>query len=69
MDFMTHLPKLAKDYGSIWVIVDRLTKCVHFLLIHQSMSIDKLEELYVREVVRLHGLPASIVSDCDSRFT
>jgi len=48
--------------------VDRLTKCAHFLAINQ-LSMDKLAELYIREVVRLHGVPASIVSDRDPRFT
>jgi len=69
MDFVTHLPKSARGHDSIWVIVDRLTKCAHFLAINQKWSMDKLAELYVREVVRLHGVPASIVSDRDPRFT
>ena len=51
------------------MIVDRLTKCAHFLAINQKMSMDKLAELYVREVVRMHGVPTSIVSDRDPRFT
>jgi len=37
--------------------------------INQKWSMDKLVELYIREIVILHGVPASIVSDCDSRFT
>jgi len=49
--------------------MDRLTKCTHFLAINQKMSMDKLTELYIREVVRLHGIPASIVYDRDPRFT
>jgi len=61
MDFVTHLPRSAKGLDSIWVIVDRLTKCAHFLSINQKMSMDKLVELYVREVVRLHGVPKRIV--------
>jgi len=69
MDFVTHLPRSIKGRDSIWVIVDRLTKCAHFLAINQKWSLDKLTELYVREVVRLHGVPASIVSDRDPRFT
>jgi len=69
MDFVTHLPKSVKGHDSIWVIVDRLTKCAHFLAINQKWSMDRLAELYVREVVRLHGVPASIVSDRDPRFT
>jgi len=69
MDFVTHLPRTTKGFDAIWVIVDRLTKCAHFLPINQKLSMDKLAELYVREVVRLHGVPASIVSDRDPRFT
>ena len=69
MDFVTHLPRSVKGHYAIWVIVDRLTKCAHFLPINLRMSMDKLAELYVREVVRLHGVPASIVSDRDPRFT
>jgi len=69
MDFVTHLPKSVKGHDSIWVIVDRLTKCAHFLAINQKWSMDRLAELYVREVVRLHGVSASIVSDRDPRFT
>jgi len=49
--------------------VDILTKCAHFLPINQKMSMDKLVELYVREIVRLHGVPTSIISDRDPRFT
>jgi len=69
MDFVTHLPRSVRGHDSIWVIVDRLTKCAHFLPINLKMSLDKLTKLYVREVVRLHGVPASIVSDRDPRFT
>jgi len=56
-------------HDSIWVIVDGLTKCAHFLAINQKWSMDRLAELYMREVVRLHGVPASIVSNRDPRFT
>jgi len=69
MDFVTHLLRFAKGYDSIWVIVDRLTKCAHFLAINHKWSLDKLAELYLREVVRLHGVPASIISDRYPRFT
>jgi len=46
MDFFTHLPRSVRGHDSIWVVVDRLTKCVHFLPIIQKMSLDKLAELY-----------------------
>ena len=51
------------------MIVDRLTKFAHFLAINQKLSMDKLAELYIQEVVRLHGVLASIISDKDLRFT
>ena len=53
----------------MWVIVDRLTKSAYFLPIQQTDSLDKLASLYVSEIVRLHGVPLSIVSDRDPRFT
>ena len=62
---MTHLPKSTRGHDSVWVIVDRLTKCAHFLPINQKWSMDKLAETYEREVVRLHGVPESIMSDRD----
>ncbi|KAJ9557796.1 LOW QUALITY PROTEIN: hypothetical protein OSB04_012410 [Centaurea solstitialis] len=69
MDFVTKLPKTKKGHDTIWVIVDRLTKSAHFLPIKETYSIDKLARLYVDEVVMRHGVPISIISDRDSRFT
>ncbi|KAL0295677.1 UNVERIFIED_CONTAM: Transposon Ty3-I Gag-Pol polyprotein [Sesamum angustifolium] len=60
---------VAKKHDVIWVVVDRLTKSAHFLPIRQNDSLDKLAELYVSEIMRLHGIPTSIVSDRDPRFT
>jgi len=51
------------------VIVDRLTKSAHFLAMNLRMSMAKLAQLYIKEIVRLHGVPSSIVSDRDPRFT
>ena len=48
--------------------MDRLTKTAHFIPIRVDYPVDKLTQLYVQEVVRLHGLPESIVSDWDPRF-
>ena len=69
MDFVTGLLKLVKGHDAIWVIVDRLTKSSHFLPIKTTFSLDRLAQLYVMEIVRLHGVPISIVSDRDPRFT
>ena len=50
-------------------MVDRLTKSSHFLLVRTDYTHDKMTELYIREIVRLHGIPISIISDRDPRFT
>ncbi|KAJ9539281.1 hypothetical protein OSB04_032014 [Centaurea solstitialis] len=63
------LPRTKKGHDSIWVIVDRLTKSAHFLPIRETYSIDRLAQLYVDEIVMRHGVPISIISDRDSRFT
>ena len=69
MNFVTGLPKTHQGKDSVWVVVDRLTKSTHFLVIRTTDSILTLSKLYVREIVRLHGVPLSIVSDRDLRFT
>ena len=69
MDFITKLPRTAKGFDSIWVIVDRLTKSAHFLAIRESSSAEKLADVYVHEIVARHGVPVSIFSDRDVRFT
>ena len=69
MDFVTGLPPTSGRKDMVWVIVDRLTKSSHFLPAREKDSIGALSQLYVREVVRLHGVPVSIVSDRDARFT
>jgi ribonuclease HI len=69
MDFVVGLPKAPTRQDAIWVIVDRFTKSAHFLPIKITDSLEKLADLYVREIVRLHGVPIFIVSDRDPRFT
>ena len=65
MDFVIGLPLSASKKNAIWVIVDRLTKSVHFLPITDTWGIERLAQLYVKEIVRLHGIPLSIVSNRD----
>ena len=69
MDFISGLPKTIKGHDSIWVIVDRLTKSAHFIPVKTTYTLDKLAETYVQEIVRLHGIPVSIVSNRETRFT
>uniref|UniRef100_A0A2N9GSB9 Integrase catalytic domain-containing protein n=2 Tax=Fagus sylvatica TaxID=28930 RepID=A0A2N9GSB9_FAGSY len=68
MDFVTGFPRTPSGNDSIWVIVDRLTKSAHFLAIKVGLSLERLAKLYVDEIVRLHGVPVTIVSDRDRRF-
>ena len=68
MDFVTGLPRTQRQHDAIWVIVDRLTKSAHFLPINVEDSLEKLAKLYVDEIVRLHGVPVSIVLDRDPSF-
>ena len=68
MDFITALPRSPRGNNAVWVIVDRLTKSAHFIPFRVGQSTELLAEKYMKEVVRLHGVPASIVSDRDSRF-
>jgi hypothetical protein len=69
MDFVSGLPRGKKGNDAIWVIVDRLTKSALFLPVKMTDSVDKLAKIYVNKIVRLHGVPTSIVSDRDPRFT
>ena len=69
MDFVTHLPWTPQGHDAVWVIEDRLTKSAHFLVVRMTFTLERFYRLYVREIVRLHGVPISIVSDRDPRFT
>lgn len=69
MDFVRGLPLTQKGNESIWVIVDRLTKSADFLPVKATWSLEKLAEVYIAEIVRLHGVPISIIYDRDPRFT
>ncbi len=63
MDFIVSLLKSQLGRDMIWVVVDRLTKSTNFLPVHNTGSKDKLVQLYIDEIMRLHGVPISIVSD------
>jgi len=69
MDFITKLPTSASGYNMIWVIVDRLTKSAHFIAIKEKFGLERLTSIYIKEIVSRHGVPTSIISDRDGRFT
>jgi len=62
------LALLAAKKNAIWVTVDRLTKYAHFLPIWNAWDVEKLAQLYVNEIIRLHESPVYIVLDRDKRF-
>ena len=68
MDFVTHLPWTPLRLDAMWVIVDRLAKSAHFLEMQMIFTLEEFCRLYVHEIVRLHGVLVSIVSDRDPRF-
>ncbi|KAL0537322.1 hypothetical protein IC582_026299 [Cucumis melo] len=63
------LPRTLRGFTVIWVVVDRLTKSAHFVPGKSTYTASKWAQLYMSEIVRLHGVPVSIVSDRDARFT
>ena len=69
MDFVTHFPRTPQGHDTVWVIVDRLTKSAHFLAVRMTFTLERFCQLYIREIVELHGVLVSIVSDRDPRFT
>ena len=69
MDFVNHLPRTSRKHDAVWVIVDRLTKWAHFLTVRMTITLEEFCRLDIREIVRLHGVLVSIVSDWDPRFT
>ncbi|KAA3452451.1 Gag protease polyprotein [Gossypium australe] len=69
MDFVSGLPLTPKKKDAIWVVVDRLTKSAHFILVCTDYPVEKLADLYVFEIVRLHRVPLFIILDRDPRFT
>ncbi|GJW48178.1 putative reverse transcriptase domain-containing protein [Tanacetum coccineum] len=69
IDFVSGLPRMLSWYDTIWVIVDRLIKSAHFLPIKKHDTMEKLMQLYLKEVVCRHGVLVSIISDRDSHFT
>ena len=69
IDFITRLPRKTRQHGSIMVVFDKLTKVSHFVPIKMNHIVANIAKIYMREIARLHGIPKTIVSDKDTRFT
>ena len=69
MHFVTSFPRSFWKFESIWVMVDKLTKAAHFLLVKTTYTAEEYARLYIKDIVRLHGVPISIISDRGAQFT
>nr|XP_033514048.1 uncharacterized protein LOC117278694 [Nicotiana tomentosiformis] len=66
--FVAVFPQTMRRFDVVWVIMDRLTKSVHFILIMTSYTSEWLAKIYIMEVVCLYGMPVSIISNCGPQF-
>jgi hypothetical protein len=69
MDFITGLPKSAKKNDAIMVVVDKLSKSVHFIPVKSTCKAIDIVNIFMKEIFRLHGMPRDIISDRDTKFT
>jgi transposase InsO family protein len=69
MDFVVGLPLTSHRHNTILVIVDKLTKSAHFILVKDTYDVTDVAHVFLSEVIRLHRMPKKIISDRDSRFT
>jgi transposase InsO family protein len=69
MDFVVGLPLTSHRHNAILVIVDKLTKSAHFILVRDTYDVTDVAHVFISEVICLHGIPKKIISDRDSRFT
>jgi hypothetical protein len=68
MDFIVGLPLTARKFDLMWVIMDQLSKSVHFIHVHTCCDTRRYAEIYIARVLWLHGVPKMIISNGGSQF-
>ena len=69
MNFFVRYPRTRKQNDSIWVIVDSFTKSAQFILVKSTYTAEDYARIYIKEIMSLHGIPLSIISDRGAQFT
>ena len=69
MDFITGLPKIKKQNDSIFIVIDKLSKAAHFILVRSTYKVVNIADIFLKEIFRLHGIPKVIISNQDVKFT
>ena len=69
MDFITRFPLMQKQHDSIMVVVDNLSKSVHFNPLKSTYKVVDIAEIFLKEIFRLHRVPKIVISDRDVKFT
>jgi len=68
MDFITSFPRTSRQHDSIMVVLEKLRKVAHFISLKSTYSTSYVAHAFIKDVVRLHGVPKQIVSDMDAKF-
>ena len=69
MDFITDLPKSKNQNDSIFVVIDKLSKEMHFIPVKLTYKVVNIADILLKEIFRLHGIPKEIILDQDVKFT
>jgi hypothetical protein len=69
MDFIIGFPKKIKKHDAIMIVVDKLRKASHFIPLKSTFKAIDVANIFIKEIFRLHGLPKTIISDRDAKFT